>query len=283
MDNLLIMKTKINSKEVGLDLGLLLFKNFLDTDYMHYGLFKDGLDAKIINLPKAQENYAELLLSIMPEGISSILEVGCGSGRFAYNLSEKGYNVECVTPQSQLADYAEDLLIGKANVNKSKYEDFNTSKKYDLILFSESFQYIKMKDSISKSIRLLNPGGFILIADFFQTDAEGKSALGGGHKFSAWQELLSESDLEVQFQKDVTDLTAPTIDIADQLSKELAFPIWKLILNGLGSKYPTLLRFLRWKYANKINKIEHTYFSGEMNGDNFKKYKKYMIYLIKKN
>ena len=65
MDNLLIMKTKINSKEIGLDVGLLLFKNFLDTDYMHYGLFKDDLDAKIINLPKAQENYSELLLSFL--------------------------------------------------------------------------------------------------------------------------------------------------------------------------------------------------------------------------
>ena len=85
------MKSKINSKEVGLDLGLLLFKNFLDTDYMHYGLFKDNLEAKITNLPKAQENYSELLLSKIPKDVKSILEVGCGSGRFAYNLHQKGY------------------------------------------------------------------------------------------------------------------------------------------------------------------------------------------------
>ena len=64
-----------------------------------------------------------------------------------------------------------------------------------------------------------------MVADFFQTDVEGTSALGGGHKFSVWQKMLSESNLEVQFQKDITHLTAPTIDIADQLSKELAFPI----------------------------------------------------------
>ena len=275
------MKTKINSKEVGLDLGLLLFKNFLDTDYMHYGLFKDGLEAKTINLPKAQENYAELLLSIIPDNISSILEVGCGSGRFAYNLCNKGYSVECVTPQSQLADYAETLLSGMAFVNKSKYEDFNTSKKYDLILFSESFQYIKMKDSIPKSMDLLNPGGYIMIADFFQADVKGKSALGGGHKLSNWEKMIADLDIDIEFEKDITQLTAPTIDIANQLSNELAYPIWKLILRGLGSKYPMLLKFLKWKYANKINKIEHTYFSGEMNGENFKKFKRYKIYLLK--
>ena len=275
------MKSKINSKEVGLDLGLLLFKNFLDTDYMHYGLFKDNLEAKITNLPKAQENYSELLLSKIPKDVKSILEVGCGSGRFAYNLHQKGYEVECVTPQSQLADYAENLLLNKVKVNKSKYEHFKTEKKYDLILFSESFQYIKMKDSIPKSIEFLKPGGFVMIADFFQKDVKGKSALGGGHRFSLWEKTLNESNLKIEFEKDVTDETAPTIDIANQLSKNLAYPIWQLILNGLGSKYPRVLKFLKWKYSHKLDKIEHTYFSGEMNGENFKKFKQYMIYLLK--
>ena len=277
------MKSKINSKEVGLDLGLLLFKNFLDTDYMHYGFFTDSLEPKITNLPKAQDNYADLLMSVIPDGVKTILEVGCGSGRFAYNLVENGYDVECVTPGSALADYAEELLNNKAIVNKSKFEKFDTSKKYDLILFSESFQYIKMKDSIPKSIELLNPNGRILIADFFQIDADGKSALGGGHKFSQWEKVLESSNLNIEFEKNITIETAPTIDIANQLSQNLAFPIWKMILNSLKRKYPLLLKFLKWKYVKKINKIEHTYFSGEMNGENFKKFKQYMVYLLKKD
>ena len=88
---------KINSKEVGLDVGLLLFKNFLDTDYLHYGLFKDNLDSKVINLPKAQINYAEFLISIIPNEVKSILDVGGGAGRFAHTLIERGFKVDCVS------------------------------------------------------------------------------------------------------------------------------------------------------------------------------------------
>lgn len=276
------MKRKINTKEIGLDLGLLLFKNFLDTDYMHYGYFKDDLEVKITNLPEAQENYSNLLLSIMPNNIKTILEVGCGSGRFAYNLTNKGYKVDCVTPKSALTDYAEELLKNKSKVYKSKFENFETTNKYDLILFSESFQYIKMKDSIPKSKEMLNPDGYIMIADFFKTNAEGTSALGGGHKFSNWKKIISEYSLDIDYEKDITNQTAPTIDIANQLSKNLAYPIWKLIINGFSSRYPKIFKFFQWKYIKKINKIEHTYFSGEMNGENFKKYKRYMLYLLKK-
>ena len=275
------MKSKINSKEVGLDLGLLLFKNFLDTDYLHYGLFKNGLEPKTINLPKAQENYAQLLISLIPDNVNTILDIGGGSGRFALTLANLGYKVDCVTPDSVLTDYAEELLGNQVDLYKMTFQKFETESKYDMIIFSESFQYIPIKVSMEKSIRLLNKGGHILIADFFKTDTKGKSALGGGHKLKTLNQKMNDYPISLEISKDITFETAPTIDIANQLSKNLLHPIWRLILDSLSRRYPKLYKLLKWKYSKKINKIEHTYFSGEMNGENFKKFKCYMVYLLK--
>ena len=52
---------KVDSKEVGLEIGLHVFKFFLGTEYLHYGYFVDGLEPAVANLKKAQENYAEMV------------------------------------------------------------------------------------------------------------------------------------------------------------------------------------------------------------------------------
>jgi len=273
---------KIDSKEIGLDLGLLLFKNFLDTDYLHYGLFTDNLEAKITNLPKAQENYAQYLISLIPDGVKTILDVGCGSGRFAHTLIEKGYYVDCVSPESVLTDYAEKLLKNKSEIINCPFQNFESEKKYDLVLFSESFQYIPMKEAISNAIKHLNSEGYILISDFFRTDELGKSPLGGGHKLTSWEKDYPEYPVQLNYSRDITNETAPTIDVANQLSQNLLHPIWKLIFQSINQRYPKILKFLRWKFKPKLNKLEYKYFSGENNGESFRKYKCYMVYLFQK-
>jgi len=273
---------KLESREIGLDLGLLLFKNFLDTDYLHYGLFTDGLQPKITNIPVAQENYAQMLISMIPMNVKSILDVGCGSGRFAHTLIEKGYSVDCVSPESILTDYAEELLKNKSKIVKCPFQNYESKKRYDLVLFSESFQYIPIKSAVSNAIHHLHQNGYILISDFFKTDAPGKSPLGGGHSLKNWEGLYPEYPLELKLCKDITNETAYTIDVANQLSQNLLHPIWKLILQSLNQRYPRILKLLKWKFNPKLNKIEYKYFSGENNGDSFRKYKRYMVYLFQK-
>ncbi|NJM94843.1 MAG: hypothetical protein HC842_09440 [Cytophagales bacterium] len=72
---------QVDSKEVGLELGLVLFKFFLKSEYLHYGYFSDGLPIDIQNLKTAQERYTDLLMSQIPATAKSILDVGCGSGK----------------------------------------------------------------------------------------------------------------------------------------------------------------------------------------------------------
>jgi len=273
---------KVDSKEVGLEIGLYIFKFFLKTEYLHYGYFKDGLAADVSNLKKAQENYAEMLFENIPEGTKTILDVGCGSGKTAQELIKKGYQVECVSPSILLNKYAETLVGEKGKIHNSKFENFKTDKKYDLVMFSESFQYINMNDSIPLALNYLSENGKILICDFFRTDMPERGPLGGGHKYKEWLEILEKYPVTIEKEKDITNETAPTIDIVDQMAKEVLMPTWKLVFMLAEDRFPLLMKFVKWKYKAKLDKMENKHFSGERNGVNFKKYKIYKMYLLNK-
>ncbi len=277
-------KRKIDSKEVGLEIGLYFFKYFLKTEYLHYGYFIDGLEADISKLHQAQINYAQFLLDQIPEGTKTILDVGGGSGKFADELIEAGYEIDFVSPSRLLNKYAAGILGDRAPIHTKKFEDLTVNKEFDLVLFSESFQYIPIDNALENAKKHLKPGGHILICDFFQRDhVEGKSWLGGGHKWSDWEKQLPAHNLTEIKSKDITEETAPTIDVVNAMTQEMIHPIWKLIFMLGDDKYPRLMKFIRWKYKKKLEKMETKHFKGYRNGANFIKYKKYMMYLFQKN
>jgi SAM-dependent methyltransferase len=273
-------KHKVDSKEVGLEFALLVFKFFLKSEYLHYGYFIDGLEADITNLKKAQENYVELLFSHIPEGTKTILDVGCGSGKTAQQLVLKGYKVDCVSPGMILTAYARNLLGDHVEFFQCKFEDIITDKKYDLVLFSESFQYIPLDKSIRKALELLNPGGHIMVSDFFNTDPEGKSKLGGGHDYQEWLKIKESIPIKTLAEKDITAETSLTIDIVNQLNIEFLKPVWNSAWLLGGDRFPAIIKIVRKFYKKKLRKIENKHFTRERNGELFRKYKKYMFYLF---
>jgi len=97
----------IDSKEVGLEIGLIFMKHFIKTEYLHYGFFTPDIPVEMQSLAKAQQNYAEFLLERIPSGTKSILDVGGGSGKFAQVLTQLGYRVVMVSPSKLLNAYAE--------------------------------------------------------------------------------------------------------------------------------------------------------------------------------
>ena len=272
---------KVDSKEVGLEIGLILFKYFLNTEYLHYGFFSNGLPTEVQNLAQAQINYAEFLKSKIPTGVKTILDVGCGSGRFALELTNAGYRVDCVSPGTILTEHAKELLGNKCHIFNSKFEDVVTEKKYDMVMFSESFQYINMDASFTNALKFLTPGGHIMICDFFKTDPENKSMLGGGHDYNQYLDIVKKYPVQLVEEQDITAETKPTIDLANKLSMEVMFPTYKLLLLLLEDRFPLVAKFVRWKYKKKLDKIENKHFKGSRTGDNFAKYKKYMFYLYK--
>lgn len=272
---------RVDSKEVGLGIGLILSKQFLGTEYLHYGFFDNGLQPEIRNLAAAQRRYAEFLTSQIPAGTKTILDVGCGSGRFALDLKAAGFEVEAVSPGTVLTEHARGLLGADCTLYNCRFEDLATDRKYDLVMFSESFQYIPVDEAIGGALRRLNPGGHILICDFFKTDPERKSMLGGGHDLQQYRDAAAKHPVTLIREQDITAETAPTIDVVNKLSMDAILPIYRLGFRLLDDRFPLVAKFLKWKYRKKLAKLETKHFSGQRTGENFRKYKKYLLQLYR--
>ena len=277
----MVKKEKIRSKDAGLELGLLIAQYFFDTEHLHYGIWPEGLDVKPINIKKAQEYHSQLILDSVPEGVKPILDVGGGSGGLAQNLIQKGWDVDCVSPSEYLADEIEIKLNGKGYVYHGKFEDTHIDKQYDLILFSESFQYMRIRDALKKVQSVSNENGNMLIFDYFTLESSGKSPIGGGHKWETSQKILSEFPFELIMNKDLTKEAAPTQALLGQFANYVADPGRKIIGEYLNSHYPKIMSFLKWKMAKRILKIEKEYFSGIQTAETFIKHKTYRLLLYK--
>lgn len=163
-----------------MDLAHIFLRYFFETEYMHFGYW-EGLELKFYNLKKAQELYVENLQRMIPPDVNTILEVGCGSGEMAKRLLSAGYRVDVVSPPCIMTSLAKEKLSGQVVFHECLFEDMKTDNKYDLVLFSESFQFVDLKTAIQKAAHY---GRYILIADVFRKDTAEKSPIGGGHSYS---------------------------------------------------------------------------------------------------
>ncbi len=104
--------------------------------------------------------YDEFEKYIMPK--SSILDLGCGSGRDSKYFIQKGYAVDALDASSEMCKIAE-KYIGKTVYNM-KIEDIDYYEKYDGIWACASLLHIQkaeMKLVLSKILRALKSDGIL--------------------------------------------------------------------------------------------------------------------------
>lgn len=249
----------------------------METEDLHYGYWPDDKTATAQNFAEAQQRHSQLIIDHIPEGTKRILDVGSGSGNLAKNLIGLGYEVDCVIPSEFLAERVREKLDEKSIIHVCKFEELDTSESYDLILFSESFQYIPMEKSIPKIQQLLFPNGHLLICDVFHNIIEDKSPMRGGHRWDYFETNITNSNLSLVKALDITEETAPTYDFLNQLLSDVAEPISEMSGEYLNYKYPKLSKLVKWKFRKKLDRINRVWFSGELTGENFKKFKSYKL------
>lgn len=273
----------LSSSEFGLALGLIFGRFFLDMQDLHYGYWPPQLPRVPQNLSVAQAAYTDLLMSHIPHGARSVLDVGCGAGNTARKLLERGYRVDGVSPNSFLTAVARQALGDRATIFETKFQDFVTDRRYDVVLFSESLLFIPLEQALAKALQLLNPGGHILITDIFRVPAEGKSPIGGGHELPRFREAVSRYPLAQLQDVDMTAGIAPTFDLVNRATLDAIEPAYRLILDRITLKNPFVMRLLRWWFRRKIERYEQKHFSGRRDGAHFMKYKSYRLLLYKRS
>lgn len=222
------MGEKIDTRAIGLDTGLALIKWLTGAENLHYGLW-DGLELSAGNLRQAQDAYTDKLFRQLPAGRLRILDIGGGAGETARKLIALGNSVEIVVPSAYLAARCR-ANAPQAVVHECRFEDFTGQGPFDLCLFSESFQYMPMEFSLPRCLQVLAPGGQILIADCFRTEAYlGRDVHGpkpgGGHKLTAFRGALAGLPLQLVHEEDITESVAPSITLEQQFFNVLGLGV----------------------------------------------------------
>jgi MPBQ/MSBQ methyltransferase len=185
-------------------------REVLELDDLHYGLWSDE-PLSLEGLKRAQDRYAERLCDWVPEGVKSILDVGCGTGSMALRLLERGYEVEGLAPDPYLGE----VFRSRTGLpfHLARFQEFEPARDYDLVLMSESAQYIWL-DSLFPRVRRVAPGGHLLLADYFVVESDGSPAARSGHPLDAFMKHAADNGCELLRREDVTDQAAPTLALA---------------------------------------------------------------------
>jgi SAM-dependent methyltransferase len=273
-------KKAMDSREVGLVMGLAAGKYFFGSDDLHYGLWTDGLAVKPENIRKAQDQHSQLLLDTIPADVKTILDVGCGAGAMAKRLVDRGYTVTCVSPSGPLTAEARKKLGPDVPILEMPFESVETSAKYDMVMFSESYQYIKLERSIEQISNLLRPGGYLMICDFFRRTAEERGPIRGGHKIEVFREIISKYPLISLVDRDITKETARNYDLMNDFLNQVGVPVWELAFRYCTVNYPRTTAIARRLFRKKIEKLEKKYFQGHRTAETFTRYKTYRLLLF---
>lgn len=209
------MREKIDTRAIGLDVGLSFITWLTGAENLHYGLW-DGLEVTAGNLRAAQDAYTTKLFKLLPKGKLRILDIGGGAGETARKLLELGHSVDIVVPSAFLASRCRENAPA-ATVHECMFEDLNTDKKFDLCLFSESFQYIPVDIALGKAVDYLDAGGHIIVSDCFRSEnfqghAVG-STVGGGHAIGVFRKQLAAMPIKTISEEDITASVAASVDL----------------------------------------------------------------------
>ncbi len=231
-----------------------------DSPFLHYGYWeplpKSIEELTITRLRTAQQAYADKLLSFIPVDTKNILDVGCGTGGNAGFLLSKGFSVEGLAPDPFQQERFLKYTKGQAAFHLSEFQNFKGTTKYDLILLSESSQYIQASDIANCSSALLNSGGYLLIADMMRSDSSYQDGIFSNcHVVKDLHNTLLEAGFTLVRDEDISTQAAPTIDLAVENFRRFGLSTFTYIADLIAIAVPPLHKILGWAYKKWLQKL----------------------------
>jgi len=271
------MTSKIPTEIDGLrvNTALRFYHEILGLEQLHYGLW-DNDPFTMEGLKVAQERYSDHLISYFPESVKVVLDVGAGTGATSEKLKNKGYDVEALSP-----DPYQQYLFNKnrdVKFHLAKFQEFKPEKKYDLVLMSESCQYIPM-DQLFGVVKNCATGGYLLINDYFITHPDNTAMSKSGHNMDAFYKEAEKNGFELIKEEDITDQAAVSLDLAKSWMDRYLVPSLDLVGYSIGRKHPKLMKLLTWLFRKKIKQYHDDMML--LDSEHFKRVKRYKILLFK--
>lgn len=267
---------------------LKLFSKTIQSPYLHYGFWDDPDLVTLENITldemvAAQGRYIEHLASFIPEDVKTILDVGAGIGGNSSYLISKGFSVEALSPDEYQESVFAEKYNGEVEFHRTKFEDFKPSKQYDLVLESESACYIKIEPGWKKAKETIRNGGYLLASDYFlyHNDGTKNYHIKAAHDENIYLEKAKEYGFKLIREFDQTDNTMPTLDGVKAFIERFIYPTMDFTSNYMNNNHPFIFKVLKNAFGKKVN--EKMKQISLIESDEFRKYKRYMIYLFQKD
>ncbi|MDD3054200.1 MAG: malonyl-ACP O-methyltransferase BioC [Endomicrobiaceae bacterium] len=159
-----------------------------------------------------QNNMAEKLINMLKKNkFNSVFEIGCGTGNLTKQIKEKlsytNYTANDIVDESKR--YI-DKIIPDNNFIAGDIEELQLNSKFDLIISNACLQWCSnFEGTISKLMKLLNPGGILAFSTFGNRNIiEVKNILDIGLQYCSREnlkEILSSYNI-ISFEEEVSKL-----------------------------------------------------------------------------
>ncbi len=215
---------------------------------LHYGYWDDGRGSDRVDLEEmrvAQERFTERLVEIVPPDVKTVLDVGAGIGDNARALAALGHRVTAISPDRNHARYFEEHCAPNVHFQRSRFEDFDSEDRFDLVLFSESHRYFDRRFGLERAHQLLRPDGHLLVSGMFRYEDKAPFP----KDFDVADLPYLETATEVGFTPvEITDITPnilPTIEMIDKAVDEILEPTIRFAEAWAAARSPWKMRLFR--------------------------------------
>lgn len=247
--------------------ALQYYLEITNSPYLHFGYWEPiPTSVEELTIPKlrvAQEAYASHLFSFLPSDIHSVLDVGCGIGGNAAYMLKQGLKVEGLAPDPSQQTQFLSRTEGKAPFHLSTFEQFTEDSQakssppvYDLLLFSESSQYMAAKDIAVGAAHLLGSGGYVLLADMLRTDPKySEGIFSNCHVSTDLRAAMEQAGFKLIKDEDISAHALPTIDICIYNFKAFGLSTIRYLANLVAIAVPPLYALVRRLFGKRLKKL----------------------------
>jgi MPBQ/MSBQ methyltransferase len=263
-----------------LNLELFFCTDILRLNSLHYGYWDLKEKIGLESIRNAQARYTETLIHIIPEGVETILDVGCGVGDVAAALVQRGHSVTAISPDKNHAKLFDDRNGGKIHFQNVKFEEFYSHRKFDMVLMSESQGYFDMDVGFNQCKKHLRPGGYLLVSGMFKKSPTDRFK--GCQIEEEYIRRAESHDLVLEKYFDITENVLPTLEFANQCYEDYFTPSLKVISYYLGNGVQIKAKLLKLFFAKEFRQLAKVqeYYEERSNPYLFREHMKYLRLLF---
>jgi cyclopropane fatty-acyl-phospholipid synthase-like methyltransferase len=224
------------------DPQLKLYAEVFPGDFLNYGHFPDpALDPRQLSLNdiyQAQARNAELIVDLIADRSSPVLDVGCGMGGLDRLMLERGLNPVALSPDRNQIRHVK-ARYPQLTVIETRFEDLPLADhlhRYGTIITSESLQFLNLAASLPLMEKLLKPGGRWIACDCFRTGEERHRS--SGHVWSDFERRVLDAGWKFVSRQDHTPHVMPTLRFLHMWGNDIARPAVRFAFEKFHAKQP---------------------------------------------